>query len=57
MSILNIIPLGRPPWPTLDPFLFCVHHVDNYPAAHLDMSPKASLQDRNIGADFSQKDG
>ena len=56
-DILNIIPLGRPPWPTLDPFLFCVHHLDNYPAANPDMSPKSSLQGRNIGSDFSQKDG
>ena len=57
MSIVNIIPLGRPPWPTIDPFLFCVHHLDNYPAANPDMSPKASLLGRNIGSDFSQKDG
>ena len=57
MSIVNIIPLGRPPWPTIDPFLFCVHHLDNYPAANPDMSPKASLSGRNMGSDFSQKDG
>ena len=57
MSIVNIIPLGRPPWPTIDPFLFCVHHLDHYPSANPDMSPKGSLDGRNIGADFSQKDG
>ncbi len=54
--ILNIQPLG-PQWPTLDPFLFCVYHDDAYPAANADMSPKAALSGRNIGQDFSRKDG
>ena len=56
MSILSIIPLDFQ-WATLDPFLFCVHHLDNYPAANSDLSPKASLSGRNIGSDFSSKDG
>ena len=30
MTILQQIPLQMP-WVTLDPFLFCVHHLDNYP--------------------------
>lgn len=55
-SILNILPLG-PQWPTLDPFLFCAYHDDAYPAANADMSPKASLAGRNMGQDFSRKDG
>ena len=54
--ILNILPLG-PRWPTLDPFLFCVYHDDAYPAANADMSPKASLAGRDMGQDFSRKDG
>ena len=54
--ILNIVPLGQR-WPTLDPFLFCVHHDDAYPAANADMSPKAALGDRDLGQDFSAKDG
>ena len=54
--ILNILPLG-PQWPTLDPFLFCAYHDDAYPQANADMSPKASLEGRNIGQDFSRKDG
>jgi len=29
-SILKIKPLGFP-WETLDPFIFCVHHRDEYP--------------------------
>jgi len=54
--ILNTLPLG-PQWPTLDPFLFCAYHDDAYPAANADMSPKASLAGRNMGQDFSRKDG
>jgi len=54
--ILNILPLG-PQWPTLDPFLFCAYHDDAYPAANADMSPKAALTGRNMGQDFSRKDG
>ena len=54
--ILNIRPLG-PRWETLDPFLFCVYHDDAYPAANADMSPKASLAGRDMGQDFSRKDG
>jgi quercetin 2,3-dioxygenase len=54
--ILNILPLGSR-WDTLDPFLFCVYHDDAYPAANADMSPKASLAGRDIGQDFSRKDG
>ena len=54
--ILNILPLGHQ-WPTVDPFLFCVHHEDTYPAATADMSPNATLSGRNIGQDFSHKDG
>ena len=49
--------LGAPPWPTLDPFLFCVHHVDHYPAGNEAMGPVASLSGRNIGMDFANKDG
>ena len=54
--ILDAQPLG-PQWPTLDPFLFCVYHDDAYPAANADMSPNASLAGRNMGQDFSRKDG
>lgn len=45
------------PWPTPDPFLFCVHHVDHYPAGNERMGPAASLSGRNIGQDFDGKDG
>lgn len=49
--------LGPPPWPTLDPFLFCVHHEDHYPPGDADMGPAASLAGRRLGMDFEGKDG
>jgi len=49
--------LGNPPWPTLDPFLFCVHHLDHYPQGNDKMGPNASLAGRNLGMDFAGKDG
>jgi len=54
--LLRIQPLGFP-WPTIDPFLFCVHHNDAYPAGNAQLGPAASLRDRNLGQDFSGKDG
>jgi redox-sensitive bicupin YhaK (pirin superfamily) len=56
-SIISAAPLGPPPWPTLDPFLFCVHHVDLYPKGNERLGPDASLAGRNIGMDFEGKDG
>lgn len=45
-------------WPTLEPFLFCVHHLDHYPAGN----EANGLDDhhfigRNMGSDFETKDG
>src|SRR5687767_12044635 len=45
------------PWKTLDPFLFCVHHVDHFPKGNARFGPDASLAGRDIGQDFSGKDG
>jgi redox-sensitive bicupin YhaK (pirin superfamily) len=45
------------PWQTPDPFLFCVHHDDDYPAANAEFGPDASLAGRNLGQDFAGKDG
>jgi len=45
------------PWPTVDPFLFCVHHNDNYPTANSKLGPDSSLDNRNIGDDFSNLNG
>ena len=56
-AILGTAPLGRR-WPTLDPFLFCVHHVDEYPRGNANMGIDArELRGRQIGSDFSEKDG
>lgn len=54
--VKNIVPLGFQ-WPTADPFLFCVHHDDHYPAGNELMGPAASLAGRNLGQDFEPKDG
>ncbi len=54
--IKNSFPLGFP-WQTQDPFLFCVYHLDHYPKGKEDMSPAASLEGRNLGNDFTIKDG
>ncbi|AWV88915.1 pirin family protein [Bradymonas sediminis] len=54
--VLAKVPLSTP-WQTLDPFLFCMHHNDQYPAGNEKMGPAASLEGRQIGQDFSNKDG
>ena len=54
--ILETRPLGFP-WETADPFLFCVHHDDKYPAGNEAMGPDASLAGRDLGRDFAGKDG
>jgi redox-sensitive bicupin YhaK (pirin superfamily) len=54
--VISTRPLGFP-WVTADPFLFCVHHNDAYPAGNEALGPQASLAGRNIGQDFSGKDG
>lgn len=55
-TLLGAQPLGFP-WPTTDPFLFCAYHDDAYPAADGHMAPAASLEGRQLGSDFSRKDG
>jgi hypothetical protein len=36
-AILRTMPLGSGPMPTLDPFLFCVYHKDQYPPGNAAM--------------------
>lgn len=54
--ILDIKPLGFM-WPTANPFIFCVHHVDKFPRGNQIMGPDASLAGRSLGQDFTVKDG
>jgi quercetin 2,3-dioxygenase len=56
--ILRVGPLGFP-WETDDPFLFCVHHDDAYPAGNAALGPAGdgALAGRQIGQDFAGKDG
>ena len=54
--VLGTDPLGYQ-WKTPDPFLFCVHHDDAYPAGNEALGPAASLAGRNLGSDFTVKDG
>jgi redox-sensitive bicupin YhaK (pirin superfamily) len=54
--VLQTVPLGFQ-WPTIDPFLFCVHHDDAYPEGNDELGPAASLAGRDIGSDFAGIDG
>ncbi len=55
-KILSIKPLGFQ-WETADPFLFCVHHEDQYPKGNEKLGPNTSLGGRYLGQDFILKDG
>ena len=55
--VLETVPLTGTPWPTIDPFLFCVHHDDDYPTGNGRFGPDASLAGREMGADFEGVDG
>jgi redox-sensitive bicupin YhaK (pirin superfamily) len=55
-SIVQIKKLGFN-WETQNPFLFCVHHDDHFPEGNDELGPAASLAGRNIGNDFTPKDG
>jgi redox-sensitive bicupin YhaK (pirin superfamily) len=54
--ILQVSPLGSR-WQTVDPFLFCVHHVDRFPAGNDHLGPAASLAGHDLGQDFAGQDG
>ncbi|MFM1878937.1 MAG: hypothetical protein RLZZ241_1803 [Bacteroidota bacterium] len=56
MSEPLIFQLGFP-WETSDPFLFCVHHLDHFPAGNDNLGPDVPLTGRNLGNDFVLKDG
>ncbi len=55
--ISNIRQLGFL-WETRNPFLFCAHHLDKFPAGNDEMEPDVhTLEGRNIGMDFTDIDG
>jgi hypothetical protein len=54
--ILAVQPLGQR-WRTVDPFLFCVHHIDLFPKGNDRFGADASLAGREIGQDFEGRDG
>jgi quercetin 2,3-dioxygenase len=54
--VLSTEPLGAQ-WRVLDPFLFCVHHDDPYPAGNAELGPAASLSGRQLGQDFDPSNG
>jgi redox-sensitive bicupin YhaK (pirin superfamily) len=54
--VLQVVELGSQ-WPTVDPFLFCAHHDDAYPAGDESHAPAVPVDDRDLGMDFSGKDG
>ena len=58
-TILSLaeLPPSPAPWPVPDPFLFCVHHDDAYPAGNAVQGPAVSLAGRDIGQDFAGRDG
>ena len=54
--IIKIKPLGFQ-WESADPFLFCVHHEDQFSKGNDQMGPSASMDGRSLGDDFIIKDG
>jgi redox-sensitive bicupin YhaK (pirin superfamily) len=55
--VLRHFPLGFQ-WETQDPFLFCVHHEDQFPIGNDQMGPDPTyFKGRHMGDDFIIKDG
>lgn len=55
--VIKVFPLNFQ-WPTQDPFLFCVHHLDRYPMGNPDQSiDEKYLKGRSLGSDFEEQDG
>ncbi len=44
-------------WPMREPFLFCAHHRDSYPAGDGMLGPATGLADRDLGSDFGHPSG
>src|SRR4051812_46353915 len=56
-TVMGVSALTGMQWPTPDPFLFCVHHDDAYPAGNEVLGPAASLAGHEMGQDFGGVDG
>ena len=54
--VLDVRPLSNR-WQTVDPFLFCVHHIDHYPQGNEQFGPAVPLTGHDIGQDFEGVDG
>jgi quercetin 2,3-dioxygenase len=54
-AVISTKALGFP-WETQDPFLYCVHHLDNYPAGNGELGPAVSLSGRDMGQDFDPRE-
>lgn len=52
MSVIKALQELAFVWETEDPFLFCVHHQDDYPEGNDEQGPSESLEGRNLGQDF-----
>jgi redox-sensitive bicupin YhaK (pirin superfamily) len=55
-AVTQTVPLDFQ-WATVDPFLFCVHHLDHYPAGNDRLGPAGPLHGRDLGQDFAGIDG
>ena len=55
-SIIDVVDLGFQ-WQGLDPFIFTMHHLDEYPEGNDEQGPTKPLDGRRIGSDFSSIDG
>ena len=55
-KVARVSDLDQMHWPTSDPFLFCAHHLDEYPVGNDVMGPAASLDGRQLGRDFVGRD-
>ncbi|MFT5112652.1 MAG: redox-sensitive bicupin YhaK (pirin superfamily) [Parasphingorhabdus sp.] len=55
-ALIDSTQLGFP-WQTADPFLFCAYHHDYFPNGNGQSGPATSLAGRQIGQDFTIKDG
>lgn len=54
--VLEVVELGFQ-WQGLDPFIFTMHHLDEYPQGNDHQGPEGQLVGRRIGSDFSGIDG